>query len=44
MVWWDRYGNVKVYSGSACGLVGQVGYCEGVYWGYVWFIGTGRSL
>jgi len=35
---------VKVYSGSACGSVGQVGYCEGVEWECVWFGGTGRAL
>jgi len=28
VVWWDRYGTVKVYIGSACGLVGQVEYSE----------------
>jgi len=22
---------VKVYIGSACGLVGQVGHCEGIF-------------
>jgi len=27
---WDRYGTVKLYSGSACGLVGMVGCCEGI--------------
>ena len=30
MVLWDRKGTVNVYIGSACGLVGQIGYCEGV--------------
>ena len=27
---WDRYGTVKVYSGSACGLVVQLRCCEGI--------------
>ena len=35
---------MKVYSGSMCGLVGQVGQFEGIYWEYVWFGGTGRAL
>jgi len=35
---------VKVYSGSACVSVGQVGYCEGVEWECVWFVWTGRAL
>ena len=30
MVWRDREGAVKVYSESACGLVGKVGHCEGI--------------
>jgi len=28
---------VKVYSGSAFGLVGQVVCCECIYWDCVWF-------
>jgi len=35
---------VKVYNGSVCGLVGQVGHCESIYWECVWFGGTGRAL
>ena len=35
---------MKVYSGSGCGLVGQVGCCEGIKWECVWFGGTGRAL
>jgi len=30
VVWWDCEGTVKVYSGIVCGLVGQVGHCEGI--------------
>jgi len=41
---WDRYGTVKVYIGSACGLVRQVGHNEGIYCECVWFGGTGRAL
>jgi len=35
---------VKVYIGSVCGLVGQVGHCEGILWECVWFGETGRAL
>jgi len=35
---------VNVYSGIECGLVGQVGHCEGIYWECVWFGGTSRAL
>jgi len=26
--WWERYSIVIIYSGSVCGLFGQVGHCE----------------
>jgi len=35
---------VKLYSGSVCGLVAQVGHCEGIDWECVWFSGTGSLL
>jgi len=35
---------VKLYSGSVCGLVGQVEYSEFIYWEWVYFVGTGRVL
>ena len=35
---------MKLYIRSACGLVGLVGCCEGIYWEYVWFGGRGRAL
>ena len=30
MVLWGRYGTVKIYSGSVCGLVVQVGHRVGI--------------
>jgi len=35
---------VKLYIGSVCGLVEYVGHCEVIYWEFVWFGGTGRTL
>jgi len=35
---------VKVYIGSACGYVGQVGHCDVIYWEYVLFGRQGRAL
>ena len=35
---------MNLYSGSAFGLMGQVGHCDCIYWECVWFGGTGRSL
>ena len=35
---------MKLYSGSACGLLGQVGHFECIYWECVWFGGTDRLL
>jgi len=35
---------VKVYSGSGCSLMGQVGHYEGMLWECVWFGGAGRAL
>ena len=35
---------MNVYIGSACGLVGQVECCEGIYWECMWIFGTGRAL
>jgi len=35
---------VKLYNGSVCGLVGQIGHCECIYWECVWIFGTAREL
>ena len=35
---------MKLYSESLCGLVGQVGHSEIMYWECVWFRGTGNVL
>jgi len=35
---------VKIYIGFVCGLVGQVGHCEVIYWECVWFDKTRRAL
>ena len=35
---------MKIYSGSVCGLVVQVGCCEGILWECVWFCGAGMAL
>ena len=35
---------MNVYSGTVCGLVGQVGDCESIWWECVWFGGTVRVL
>ena len=35
---------MKVYNGSVCGFVGQVGHFECKYWWCFWIGGTGRAL
>jgi len=35
---------VKLYIEIACGFVVQVECCEGIYWEFVWFGGTGITL
>jgi len=35
---------MNVYIGSACGLVGQLGHCEKIYWGCVRIGGTAKTL
>jgi len=35
---------VNIYLGSVCGLVGQLGHCEGIHLEFVCVGRTGRAL